>query len=94
MKQQMTQFVKDVAQEPKVAVGVSAATTGSGLGYLFDWIPSEIGKLATLIGIILSLVLIYTHIRRGLVEYRKGELDIKIAEARLEEIENRNGNGC
>lgn len=69
---------EQIASNPKVAGTVSAATTGSGLGTVLDLIPNEIGKLATLVGIILSLVLIYTHWRRGRIEYAKTQLEIMI----------------
>jgi hypothetical protein len=78
--------VRDVAEQiatsPKVAGSVSALTTGSGVGTVFDLIPNDIGKLATLIGIILSLVLIYTHWRRGRIQYEKARLEIAILRER------------
>lgn len=81
--------VEQVVTSPKVAGSVSAVTTGSGLGTVLDVIPNDIGKLATLIGIILSLVLIYTHWRRGRVEYEKTRLEIAILKEReAERIES------
>ena len=78
--------VRDVAEQiatsPKVAGSVSALTTGSGVGTVFDLIPNDIGKLATLIGIILSVVLIYTHWRRGRIQYEKTRLEIEILRQR------------
>ena len=74
---------------PKVATGVSATTTGTGIGTLIDWIPSDIGKLATLVGIALSLVLIYTHLRKGRIEYKKTKLEIEILmEKEAERLDN------
>ncbi len=66
--------IKDVATDPRVAGVVSTATTG--LGTFLDIIPNDIGKLATLVGIALSAVLIYTHIRKGRLEYQKIQLEI------------------
>lgn len=74
--------VEQVVASPKIASGVSAITTGSGVGTFLDLIPDSIGKLATLIGIILSLVLIYTHWRRGRIEYEKTLLEIAILKKR------------
>lgn len=51
-----------VLENTKAAVIVSAGTTGSGLGTILDLIPDGIGKLATLIGIALSIVLIRVHL--------------------------------
>lgn len=70
--------LQELASNPKVASMVSAATTGTGLGTFLEWIPNEIGKLATLVGIVLSLVLIYTHWRKGRIEYQKTQLEIAI----------------
>lgn len=63
---------------PKIAATVSAMTTGTGLSTVFDLIPNDIGKLATVVGIILSSVLIYTHWRKGRIEYAKTTLEIAI----------------
>ena len=56
------QQVIEIIHSPKVAAAVSAATTGTGLGSVLDLIPNDIGKLATLVGIILSVVLIRIHL--------------------------------
>lgn len=70
--------LQELASNPKIASTVSAATTTTGLGTFLDLIPNEIGKLATLVGIVLSLVLIYTHWRKGRIEYTKTQLEIMI----------------
>lgn len=71
-------------QSKNVAVTVSGSTVGSGLATMLELIPTDIGKLATLIGIVLSVVLIYTHVaqhraRMALLKFeleeRKGRLD-------------------
>jgi len=67
-----------VTSDLKVAWLTVTGTMGSGLGTILELIPNDIGKLATLIGIILSTVLIYTHWRKGRVEYEKTKLEIKI----------------
>lgn len=80
---------EQVISSPKIAGSVSAVTTGSGVGTILDVIPNDIGKLATLIGIVLSLVLIYTHWRRGRIEYEKTRLEIAILKEReAERIES------
>lgn len=72
------EIAQEVANNPKIASVVSAITTGTGVGTLLELIPDDIGKLATLAGFILSCVLIYTHIRRGRIEYEKTELEVTI----------------
>lgn len=80
--------VQQLASNPKIASGVSAMTTGTGIGTFLDWIPNDIGKLATLVGIVLSMVLIYTHWRKGRIEYKKTQLEILILkEKEAERIE-------
>lgn len=80
--------LQQLASNPKVASGVSAMTTGTGLGTLLDWIPNDIGKLATVVGIVLSMVLIYSHWRKGRIEYKKTQLEILILkEKETERIE-------
>lgn len=71
-----------LATDPKVGASVATATAGSGLGTVLEWIPTDIGKLATLVGIVLSCVLIYTHLRKGRVEYEKTRLEIEILKKR------------
>ena len=68
--------LRDVATDPRLAYPVSAATTATGT--FFDMIPSDIGKLATLVGIALSIVLIYTHLRKGRIEYKKIQLEMEL----------------
>lgn len=58
----------------RAAAVVAAATASTGAGQWLGWLPSEdIGKIATVIGVVLSMVLITTHIlkmRTILLEYR------------------------
>lgn len=68
--------VSDVLANPKLASGVSIATTGTGVGTILDLIPTDIGKLATVVGIVLSMVLIYTH----LLTVRKTRVEIRLLE--------------
>lgn len=85
----VTEWLQELASNLKVALTVSATTTTTGLGTALKWIPNDIGKLATLVGIALSLVLIYTHWRKGRIEYRKTLLEIQILEEKeAERLEN------
>ena len=75
----------EIAQNPKTGAVVSTMTTTTGLGTVLDWIPSDIGKLATLVGILLSLTLIYVHLsrirmekRRELVEIERDRLELAV----------------
>ena len=71
-------LVGDVIQSPKTAVTVSGATTGSGILTVLEWIPLHIGSVASMVGIILSSVMIYIHLRQHF-------LKMKLLQKELEE---------
>lgn len=76
-------LASNLINDARVGAIVSTTTTGSGLGVILDLIPNDIGKLATVVGIILSIVLIYTHLRRGYSEHKKTMLEVEILKAKL-----------
>ncbi len=80
-----TNLISDI----KIAWVTVMGTIGSGLGTFLEMIPNEIGKLATLLGIVLSSVLIYTHVRNGRLQYEKTQLEILVLkEKEAERIES------
>lgn len=83
----MHNLVNDI----KVAWTTVIGTVASGMGIALEMIPNDIGKLATLVGIVLSSVLIYTHFRKGRIEYKKTQLEICILkEKEAERVESAN----
>lgn len=72
--QQLAKEIVDIASNPKVATGVVAGTTSTGVGTWLDWIPNDIGKLASLVGILLSLVLIAVHV----TVFKKHRLELEM----------------
>ena len=66
----MNDFVSNV----KIAVTVAMTTITTGLGSLLDIIPDNIGKLGTLAGAILSVLLIYTHLQKRKLEMASRKL--------------------
>lgn len=74
---------EEILHNPKIAATVSAMTTGTGAGTFLDWIPNDIGKLATVIGIILSIILIRVH----LIGLKKAQLELKIMKDKEQERE-------
>lgn len=78
MKLIIQDSIQQISQSAKVAVATSAGTAGTGTLTWLEWIPSDIGKLATLIGLALSTVLIYTHIKKYKREEEKHKLEIEI----------------
>lgn len=83
--------------DTKVAAGTAVGTTATGLiTQWLDFIPDNVGKLAALIGICLSIVLIWTHISRGRredkeSELRRKKLELEIARLKVSEREPRGG---
>jgi len=47
-----------MATSPKTAIALGSATAASGLSTVLEWIPNDIGKLASAMGALLSFVLI------------------------------------
>ena len=85
----MKDVLQELAASPKAAQLVAMTTTGTGMGTVFEWIPSDIGKLATLIGIVLSSILIYKHSMLLKQDSEKNKLELEILkEKRREQVEN------
>jgi hypothetical protein len=83
--------LKDAMIDTKAAVVISTGTTSSAIGSLLNIIPNDIGKLGVIVGMVLSTVLIVTHIRRAIYEYKdrikdyeKKELELAILRKNLE----------
>ena len=88
MSNHLTEAIAQIAQNPKVAIGVSTATAGTGAGMILDWIPTDIGKVATVVGIVLSIVLIRVHLmtyKQSKLNAAKTELEIEIIKRKEEE---------
>ena len=76
-------YAQDVVTNAKVAGTISASTTSTGLATFLEWIPADIGKLGTLVGILLSSVLIYVHLKKGKLESEKTTLEIQILKDKI-----------
>jgi len=66
------------ASNTKAGATVAAVTTGTGMGTILKYIPDDIGKIAVLVGIILSVVICRLH----LVNIKKTKLEIEIMRQR------------
>ncbi len=73
--------VNSLMNDVKVAATVALSGMGTGLSMFLALIPNDIGKLASLVAIVLTAVLIRNHLRNG----RKLQLEIRALEAREEE---------
>jgi len=85
----ITRYIGEVGHSVKVAASTSLATVTTGTATWLEWIPSDIGKLATLIGVILSSILIYTHFKKlqrdkelHIIEMAKKTLELEMLKAR------------
>lgn len=56
------QQIIELATDLKTAAWCATATIGTGLGQLLELIPDDIGKLGTVVGILLSSVLFCYHV--------------------------------
>lgn len=86
-----------ILASPKMGASVAASTTAAGISTWVDLIPDDIGKVATLVGICLSLVYIFTTVRKHRAEFRNIQLrndalELDNAAKRLE-IERRKASG-
>ena len=70
----------------RLASAVSAGTTSSGLATWLDLIPNEIGKLATLVGIALSVVLIIMHLKKMNHDSKEAYLKQELLQAQIDVI--------
>ena len=62
------------------SAATATLTTSSGIATVLQWIPDDIGKLATLVGLILSAVLIRYHVNKTRIDTRD-EMSRRQAEA-------------
>ena len=68
------------AADIKIGWGVAIATMGAGASTAYEpfhFIPDDIGKLAALVGLILSVVLLYFHSKIKKAELRRVALEIE-----------------
>lgn len=80
-REQFVNFVTSV----KTAATAGLTTTSAGVGTWFDVIPDDIGKLASLVGICLTAVLLVFHIKKGLLDIRKANLEIKLLQNKIKD---------
>ncbi len=78
----------NLINDMKVAWGVVAATIGTSNVTILELIPDDIGKLGVVIGLILSFILIPSHLIslvRNNTGRKKEELELKMMEEGYEE---------
>ena len=74
--------------ESKVSAAVtSAGTVVSGVSSAMAWIPEALGYAATIIGIVLSSIMIYNQWHNGKAERKKTHLETEVLKVKLAKIE-------
>ena len=74
----------------KTSVGIAGGTIGTGQAATYlDWIPSDIGKLASLIGCVLSVVLIIYWTQRIRLTSHESKLKMLELEHKLAQAEEK-----
>lgn len=58
----VSEIVANWMQDARAGTITAASTVGTGMGTVLDVIPNDIGKLATVVGMILSSLLIYAQV--------------------------------
>lgn len=67
----MREIIGAILEGPKMAYAVAAGTAGAGMGTMFDFIPDDIGKLASMVGLLLSVLVFALQIRKHILEERR-----------------------
>lgn len=79
----MNEFLRMVAHDPKATIGVAGGTTAAGTAQFLNLIPDDIGKLASVVGIVLSLVLIVANVIKIRQDLQKGRLEMEALRAQI-----------
>lgn len=81
---------QELVQNPKVVHAVAAATASVGTSTWLSWIPADIGKLGTLVGIVLSTVLIVVHITKLIHDRKIRDIELERQMLELENLKTSN----
>ena len=84
LKHIIADSIQQISQSAKIAAATSGITFSTGTATWLEWIPTDIGKLATLLGLALSSVLIYTHLKKYRREEEKHKLEMEILRKQAE----------
>ena len=88
LKAELTRLAADALQSPKVAVGVALTTSATGTGTIYDWIPNNIGPLASALGVVLTAILVISNIDKMIRERRSSELNDQRLELEISRLKS------
>lgn len=82
--------VNNLLNDVKVAATVAMGAMGTGLSMFLALIPNDIGKLASLVAIVLTLILVRNHLRNGKkLDLENRKLQIEVAQLEAKEVERK-----
>ena len=79
---ELINFLTDI----KAAWIVAGAGATTGTASLLDFIPDDIGKLGTMISMALGVVLIASHVIKGIREHRIGKIELQLKTRQLDDL--------
>lgn len=81
----MTMALDYLAEKIRAGALVASATLGTGMASVTEAIPTDVGKIASAVGIALSIVLIYVHLSRERRDRKKSALELELLRRQLED---------
>ena len=80
----MNDLIYQASVNTRLAAGVAITTTSVGVRNVLNWIPDDIGKLTSLVGGVLTIVLIITHVTVMVRKSRQYKFDAEKQTIELE----------
>lgn len=82
--------INSFANDVKVAATVAMGAMGTGFSMALALIPNDIGKLASVVAIVLTAVLIRNHLRNGKkLDLENRKLQIELTQLEAKEVERK-----
>lgn len=78
----------NIAGSSKAVMMTAGLATGSGASQMFGWIPDDIGKAASLAGILALLIPVFFAFKRWRSEQQKMELEQQKLQLEIEALKN------
>lgn len=85
MKKELLENALDVAEQKIPAVIASGGTVVTGISTYNSWLPSVIGMFGTIVGIIVSCILLYFSVKKMRAEMKQVKLVTTIISRKEEE---------
>lgn len=73
----MRDVIQQASESPKVAVATVTASVATGVGSQLELVSGVLGIIATTVAILLTCILIVTHLRKSRLETKRTLLEIE-----------------